>query len=133
MSAMAAGARPARRQAEQPARWAALRLVDRLPRRRHRLRLSLVSAVLVVGSLLMVVVGHSLLAAGQVHLASVESALSAEQVTHRREVLAVGALETPSRIVTDARGSLHMVSTGQEQQLPYVPLDKPLPAPAVAP
>lgn len=132
MSATAAArVRPVRRQVEQPARRAALRPVERLPRR--RIRLSVVSAVVVVGSLLMVVIGHSLLDAGQVRLAGVQSALTAEQARHRQEVVSVGALETPARIVTDARQTLHMVSAGQVKQLPFVPLDKPLPVPVVAP
>lgn len=88
---------------------------------------------MVVGSLLTVVAGHSLLAEGQVRLANVQSALTAEQARHRQDVMAVAALENPSRIVAAARQQLHMVSAGQVQQLPYVPLGTPLPAPHVAP
>ena len=131
MSAIAADARSLRRSAGSAPRAVALRLVQRLPRRR-RIRLSIVSAVLVVGSLLTVVVGHSLVAEGQVRLAGVQAVLSAEQARHRQEVMAVASLEDPSRIVADARQQLHMVSAGQVQQLPYVSLDTPLPAPHVA-
>lgn len=135
MSAMAAGARPQRRTVAPgvpSARRVALRLVERLPRR-HRLGLSIVSATMVVASLLLVVIGHSMLAAGQVRLANVQSALATEQARHYQEITAVATLENPTRIVTDARQQLHMVSAGQVQQLPYVPLSKPLPPPHVAP
>lgn len=136
MSAMSAGARPLRRGAtqpeRQPVRRAALRVVERLPRRR-RARLSVVSAGMVVASLLTVVAGHSLAAEGQVRLANAHSELQAEQSHHLQEVRAVASLENPSRIVADARGRLHMVSAGQVQQLPYVPLGTPLPAPHLAP
>lgn len=134
MSAMAAGARPLRRPDSRPQapRRGPLRVVERLPRRR-RIRLSAISIALVVLSLLVVVVGHAMVAEGQVRLANVQSALSAEQALHRQEVTAVAALENPSRIVADARQQLHMVSAGQVQQLPYVSLATPLPAPHVAP
>ncbi|MGH9088239.1 MAG: hypothetical protein ACRDYZ_09020 [Acidimicrobiales bacterium] len=132
MSAMAARARPQRRPVVEPARRVAFRLVERLPRHR-RFRLSVVAAGMVIASLLTVVAGHSLVAEGQVRLGGVQSALQAEQVRHHQEVMAVASLENPSRIVADAHQNLHMVSAGQVQQLPYVPLGTPLSAPHVAP
>lgn len=131
---MAAGTRPQRRTTgPAPAvRRVGLRLVERLPRRR-RLRLSVLSVAMVAASLLVVVVGHSMLAAGQMRLAKVQATLSAEQTRHRQETTAVATLEDPARIVADARRQLHMVSAGQVQQLPYVPLGTPLPPPHVTP
>ncbi len=83
-------------------------------------------------SLLSVVVGHALLAQGQVRLSAVQSALAAEQSTHRQAVIAAAKLETPSRVVAKAHQQ-GMVPPAQTNQLPRVSLTTPLPTPTVAP
>jgi len=92
-----------------------------------------VAPALLVGSLLAVVVGHTLLAQGQVRLSSLTTQLSNEQVRHRADILALTQLETPSRVVVEAEKKLGMVTPAQIVQLPSVPLDRPLPAPTLAP
>ncbi|MGH9082492.1 MAG: hypothetical protein ACRDY3_01915 [Acidimicrobiales bacterium] len=135
MSAMAAGPRPAPGPSPRPVpgparRRAPLRVLERAPR---RIRASFVAAAMVVASLLTVVVGHSVLAQGQVRLAAVQAEVTSAGVQHRQAVQAVATLETPSRIVADATRTLHMVPAVQVQQLPFVPLSTPLPVPHVAP
>lgn len=111
-----------------------LKVVGAGPRRRRsRRRLApLVSLALLVASLLSVVVGHALLAQGQVRLSAAQAALRAAQAEHRQEALAVAQLETPSRIAREASGTLQMVAPGQVHQLPHVPLNVPLGAPKVS-
>ena len=92
----------------------------------------LVSLAMVGGSLLSVVIGHAVLAQGQVRLSGVQAALAAEQAVHRQEVLGAAKLETPSRIVAQARQQ-GMAPPTNTHQLPRVPLDQPLGAPHVAP
>ena len=125
----AAARRPAPAAASE--REAPLRVVDRGVARARRRVAPLVAAGFVVGSLLLVVIGHAELAQGQVRLAAVEAALTAAQAAHRQDALAVGALENPSRIVSQAEDHLHMVEPGQVLQVPHVSLSVPLPAPAV--
>ncbi len=93
----------------------------------------MLSIVLVVGTLLAIVVGHAVLAEGQVRLTASQAALTAAQATERQQTLSVARLETPSRIVGEATGSLAMVQSAQTIQLPHVPLDKPLATPRVGP
>ncbi len=129
---------PQRTSAPQRSRSAAtprpgLRVLDQRSRRRRRRRVGpALCLTLLVLSLLSVVVGHALLAQGQVQLSAAQAALSAAQATHRQEVLSVSALETPGRIAQDAQGTLHMVPPGQVHQLPYVSLDVPLPPPTLS-
>ena len=118
--------------AAAPEREAPLRVVDRGVARARRRLAPLVAAGFVVGSLLLVVIGHAELAQGQVRLAAVDAALTAAQAVHRQDVLDVGALENPSRIVSQAENHLHMVEPGQVLQVPHVSLSVPLPSPAVA-
>jgi hypothetical protein len=92
-----------------------------------------VAVTLVVVSMLAVVAGHAVLATGQVRLSGLQSQLAAEQARHRQELLAVAGLETPSRIVSEAEGRLHMVQPTQVSQLPHVSLQQPEPTPNVAP
>lgn len=82
-------------------------------------------------SLLLVVVGHSELAEGQVRLANVQAQLTAAQITHRQDLASVATLEDPSRIVGKAQKTLHMVSPTQVDQLPHVSLTSPVPPPTV--
>lgn len=138
MSPQAAASRPLGR---QPARRAdrierheqrrELRLVERPARRRRRVARKLAFA-LVLGSLVAVVVGHALLAQEQVRLSLVENQLTAEQSTHRQDVLALAQRETPERVVSRAE-ALHLVTPSRIAQVPYVPLDVPLATPTVAP
>jgi hypothetical protein len=95
--------------------------------------LHIVSATLVVGTLLAVVVAQAILANGQVKLSGLQHQLSLEQSLHRQGELAVAQLETPSRIVGSASNQLHMVRPDQVTELPYVSLSAPLPTPKVAP
>lgn len=130
-----AAARPApSRPAAAPARRPPLQVVDREPRRRPRRRrvAPVLSLALVVGSLMAVVVGHALLDQGQVRLATAQGSLAAAQLADHQATLKVSEGETPQRIVGEAIGQLHMVRPSQTVQLPYVPLDKPLPTPSVA-
>ena len=119
------------------ARRTPLRIVGPHRRRRDRRNpsrlLNVVSASLVLGSLLAVVVAHALLANGQVHLSALQHQLTLEQSSHRQAELAVSELETPSRIVAAASGQLHMVRPTQVVELPYVSLSTPLPTPKVTP
>jgi hypothetical protein len=84
---------------------------------------------LVVGALLAVVVGHAMLANGQVRLAGIEPRLTLEQSAHHQLELQVAAAETPARVVAAALGA-GMVHVPQIE-LPYVPLTTPLATPKV--
>jgi len=124
---------------EVPGRPPALRVVDRRRRGRSAHRAAprrvavLISIGVLMASLLSVVVGHDMLAQGQVRLTGIQSALTSAQDAQRQEIVSVARLETPSRIVGEAEQQLHMVSPGQIYQLPYVSLDVPLPTPKVGP
>jgi hypothetical protein len=125
-------ARPAATGAERPE----LRVVGDAPRRGQakRGRLApLLAGGLVVGSLVLVVAGHAVLAEGQVRLSAVQSALSAAQAANGQDALSLAALESPARIVAQAKDRLHMVEAGQIVELPYVPLGTALPTPTVSP
>jgi len=106
----------------------ARREASRRPRRRTA---ESISAVLVLGSLLAVVVGHAALAQGQLRLSGAQASLSTEQTRHRQEMLSVAQLETPARIAAEAQQQFHMVRPAQVSQLPAVPLSAALPAPHV--
>lgn len=102
-------------------------------RRIRRRRIApVVSAALVVASLLAVVAGHSVLVENQVRLSNVQSALSSAVAAENHYTLEVAEGEDPSRIVGEAR-RLGMVTPAGITQLPYVPLGSPLPPPSVAP
>jgi hypothetical protein len=92
------------------------------------------AGALLVGSLLTVVVGRTVLATDQVRLATVQAQVAADQVTTSQLEVTVTAGEAPPRISYLAQGVFHMTApTAQVQQLAYVPLDKPLGAPVVTP
>ena len=135
---LVAGARVAPRESTPPAthedaRRAQLAVVVRRTRRvRHRKLAPLVSAALVSGSLLFVVVGHAELAQGQVRLANLQAEITSAQLLHQREVLGLAELENPSRILAVAEGTLHMRSPSQVRQLAHVPLGVKLASPHVA-
>jgi hypothetical protein len=90
-----------------------------------------VAAALVVVSLLVVVVGQAMLANGQVRLTTVEQKLALAQGLHRQDELQVLSLETPSRVISEALGSLHLVHPAGVTQLPYVSVTTPIPAPTI--
>jgi hypothetical protein len=113
-------------------RRAPLEVVAQRTRRVRRRLAPLVSAAVVSGSLLLVVIGHAELAQGQVRLANLQTEITSAQLLHQREVLALAQLENPSRILAVAEGTLHMASPSQVRQLAHVPLGVPLPAPHVA-
>ena len=110
-----------------------LQVVDPARRRGTRARKHSVAAVLsvslLVASLLAVVVGHAVLAGGQVRLAEQQAKVAAAQGEHRRMELATAQLQTPSRIVARAEQQLHMQQPSQLTQLPAVPLNAPVPTP----
>jgi hypothetical protein len=103
----------------------------RSARRRPRLA-PFLSAVLLLGALLIVVGGHAMLAAGQVRLSTVQQDLTQSQATYRKNEIATAQKETPARIVSEAesRGMIHPTVVNQ---LPFVPLNVPLATPKVTP
>jgi hypothetical protein len=115
------------------ARPAPRRLRAVRPARHARSYAGFLAAAILVAALLAVVVGHSILAQGEVRLSSLQSQLAAAQTQHRQSALQVAQLETPARIVQSAESQGHMVQPAQVVQLPWVPLDKPLAVPAIVP
>ena len=83
-------------------------------------------------TLLVIVVGHSMLAQGQLRMGHISSQLTQEEAVNRVTVLNVAALETPARI-SQLAGTLHLVQPAQILQLPSVSLDTPLPDLKIAP
>ena len=133
-SAIAGGAvRPVPGRAPAGDRRPPLKVVDTGLRRRRRARKHSIAAMLSVSSLvvalLAVVVGHAVLASGQVRLSEQQVKVAAAQAQHRRMELATAELQTPSRIVARAEQQLHMQQPSRVTQLPSVPLDVPVPAP----
>ncbi len=128
-AAARAPAQPARRVDRRPS----LEVVAKRTRRTRRHHLAtILSASVVSGSLLLVVIGHAELAQGQMRLANVQAEITSAQLLHQREVLALAELESPSRILRVAEGTLHMATPSEVRQLAHVPLGVPLPAPHVA-
>jgi hypothetical protein len=83
------------------------------------------SASVVVGSLLAVVIAHSMLAQGQVRLTAAQAQMSAEQAVHRQLLAAVAEAENPAQIVREAK-KLNLVPPTYVTQLPAVPLTTPI-------
>jgi hypothetical protein len=98
--------------------------------RRNRI-LTVVAASMVVLSLLVVVLGQAMLANGQVRLTVAEQNLALAQGLHRQAELQVASLETPSRVISVALGSLHLVHPAGVTQRPYVALTKPIATPTI--
>jgi type II secretory pathway pseudopilin PulG len=89
------------------------------------------AVVLVVGSLLAVVVGDTLVAQGQVRLADIQQAITSAQTAQKSMQTEVAELAAPDRVV--AQGiALGLTAPAQVVNLPEVPLNVPLPAPASA-
>jgi hypothetical protein len=84
-----------------------------------------VSAALVVGSLLAVVVGHSILAQSQVRLTSAQNQVLSEQAIHRQLLATVAEAENPAQIIAEAK-KLNLVTPSSVTQLPAVPLTTPI-------
>jgi hypothetical protein len=101
-----------------------LRVLDARPRRRGRV-LRLVAGGLLVGSLLAVVVAHSMLAQGQVRLTAAQGQVAAEQAVHRQLLASVAKAENPAQIIAEAQ-HLNLVTPSSVKQLPAVPLNTPI-------
>jgi len=101
-----------------------LRVLDAQPRRRGR-ALRAVAAVAVVGSLLAVVVAHSMLAEGQVRLTAAQAQVAAEQSVHRQLLASVAKAENPAQIIAEAK-KLDLVPPTGVIQLPAVSLSTPV-------
>ncbi len=86
------------------------------------------SALLVVGSLLAVVIGDALLAEGQVRLSSVQDRVAAASAAEKALQASVAEKAAPPVVVGQAEGE-GLVAPTQVVYLPRVPLDVPLPAP----
>jgi hypothetical protein len=120
-----------------PARRPPLRVLEPAPRRHplpKRVRRSTIwlSAVLVIGSLLAVVVGDALVTQGQVHLASEQSALASAVAAQKSLEVAVAEKAAPPVVVAQAK-SQGLIVPPQVVYLPEVPLNVPLPAPQTSP
>jgi cell division protein FtsB len=102
------------------------------PRRGNRVLL-LVSALLVVGSLMAVVVADDVVAQGQVQLSAVQQQVDSLTNTHRELQTGVSVQRAPQMVVNLAENQLGMVSPGQITDLPQVSLSSPLPVPQTAP
>ena len=113
------------RRREAPQRPPRLREIVR-PSRRRRVP-EVLAIVVVVSALMLVVVGQMVLAQGQLQLGHLNNALTAEASRHGQTVLKVAALETPSRISSEA-SSLQLVQPKKVLQLPMVSLSTPLPS-----
>jgi hypothetical protein len=130
------GATAARQAPARPAiRRPPLRVVEDPARRsrrgRKRAAPAIISLALLVGSLLAVVIGHAMLAAGDVRLSAQQAQLVAEEAQHRTMELATAQLQIPARIVAKAEQALHMVLPSQVTQIPAVPLNTPEPPPKI--
>jgi len=88
--------------------------------------------MLVVGSLLVVVVGDTMVTQGQVHMADLQTQIAAQQATQKSVQVAVAQLAAPDRVVAEGI-ALGLTAPAKVVDLPEVPLDVPLPAPDTAP
>jgi hypothetical protein len=89
-----------------------------------------VAIALLVGTLVAVVVAHTMLASSQVRLSDAQSAVTAEQATHQQLAIDVARREAPGWISGEAAAQ-HMSVPTAVGQLPYVPLNVALPTPKV--
>ena len=90
------------------------------------------SAVLVVGSLLAVVVGDAVVSEGQVRLAATQSQLAAAVAAQKSLQVQVAEKAAPPVVVAQAKRQ-GLVAPPQVVYLPQVPLNVPLPVPQTAP
>jgi hypothetical protein len=91
-----------------------------------------VSGLLVVGSLLAVVVGDSLVAEGQVRLSTAQGELAAAVAAQKSAQVAVADKSAPPVVVAQAK-SRGLVAPSTVVYLPQVPLDVPLAIPQTSP
>ena len=124
-------------QSRPSTRRPALRVFEPQPRRTSRRHLSRrghlwLAALLVVGSLLAIVVGDTMVAQGQVRLADLQSKITSQQAIQKAAQTEVAQLAAPERVV--AQGILlGLTAPAQVVDLPQVPLDVPLPVPDTTP
>ncbi|MGA2838416.1 MAG: hypothetical protein ABSF84_17670 [Acidimicrobiales bacterium] len=86
------------------------------------------AVVLVVASLLVVVVGDALVAQDQIRLTDVQTQISTDQATQKSMQTEVSALAAPDKIVAQGLAD-GLTESRSVVDLPYVPLDVPLPVP----
>jgi hypothetical protein len=91
-----------------------------------------ISGLLIVGSLLAVVVGDSLVTQGQVRLSTTEGALAAALAKQKTLQIAVAMKAAPPVVVSQAKKQ-GLVAASQVVYLPEVPLNVPLPPPRIVP
>lgn len=91
------------------------------------------SGVIVVGSLLAVVLGDSLVSEGQVRLAAVQQQLQSATRIEKNYQVDVAKKSAPDLLVTEAEAQGGLIAPPNVGYLPYVPLDVPLPVPQTAP
>jgi cell division protein FtsL len=101
--------------------------------RRGNRMLVLLSALLVVGSLMAVVVADDVIAQDQVSLSTAQRQVTTLTNTHRELQIQVSVQQAPQAVVKTAEGQLGMVPAGQITDLPEVSLSTPLPVPQTAP
>ncbi len=101
----------------------ALRVLAPRPHNGRWLRAA--AAVVVVGALLAVVVGHSMLAQGQVRLTTEQGPLATAQAVNRQLLASVATAENPAQIIAEA-ARLNLVRPSSVTQVPAVPLDTPI-------
>jgi hypothetical protein len=91
-----------------------------------------ISGLLIVGSLLAVVVGDSLVTQGPVRLSTTEGALAAAVAKQKTLQIAVAMKAAPPVVVSQAKKQ-GLVAASQVVYLPQVPLNVPLPPPRIVP
>ncbi|HXA31627.1 MAG TPA: hypothetical protein VNV87_05170 [Acidimicrobiales bacterium] len=101
--------------------------------RRGNRMLVLLSALLVIGSLMAVVVADDVVAQDQVRLSTAQRQVTTLTNTHRELQVQVSVQQAPQAVVKTAEGQLGMVPAGQITDLPEVSLSTPLPVPQTAP
>ncbi|MGH9044302.1 MAG: hypothetical protein ACRDVP_05615 [Acidimicrobiales bacterium] len=115
------GSRPATGSAP---RRADLRVVRERRRTKSRV-VEIAAGLIVLSALLAVVIGHSMLAQGQVRLTTIEAQSATEQAIHRQLLAEVAKGEDPAAIISKAK-ALGLVTPPSVTQLPAVPLDSPI-------
>ncbi len=89
------------------------------------------AGLLVIGSLLAVVAGDTLLTEGQVRLSATDQAIASAVAVQKAAQVAVAEKAAPPVVVSQAEAQ-GLVAPTQVVYLPQVPLDVPLPAPQTA-
>jgi len=90
------------------------------------------AVALVVGSLLLVVVGDTLVAQDQVRLAKLQASIGSAQAAQKSMQTEVAQLAAPDRVVQQGI-ALGLTAPAQVVNLPEVPLDVALPVPDTTP